>query len=183
MSERPFSIQRGAGNYTKDRELSFIRELGDYALGFGVGLDASLGMTAVELVRRNEIESLQAEFPHLNKQEIELLLEKYKLDPDSQLRHSENLEIVGARLYEVEDGRVWLGGELSAESQDGMADDRDDLSYLLSEATGSKIELLERDHFVNIGVVYNNMSASEPLVEYVAEKLPDRLFVYDVDVH
>ncbi len=183
MIERPFSIQRGVGNKTKDNELAFVRQLGSYAERVGVSLSATLGMTAVELVRRAEIRSLQTEHPQLNMDDLEDYLEIYKGGDGALLDSFTNVDIVGARLYEVENGVIWLGGELSEDSEDEMADERDTLADMLSEATGSTIELPERELFVNIGMVDKNAHVAKPLLDYVASSLPDSLFLYDVDIH
>lgn len=183
MSERPFSIQRGVGNKTKDSDLSFVRELGSYAEDVGVVLHATLGMSAIELVRRSEIKSLQSEHPQLNRDDLEDFLQRYKRGQGKILSDFINVAVIGARLYEVENGVIWLGGQLSEDCQDAMSDNRVVLSKMLSEATGSTIELPERELYVNIGVVDENADDAAPLLDYVASKLPDKLFLYDVDIH
>lgn len=183
MSERPFSIQRGVGNKTKDTELSFVRELGSYAEDVGVVLHATLGMSAVELVRRSEIKSLQSEHPQLNRDDLEDFLQRYKRGQGTVLSEYTNVAVIDARLYEVENGVIWLGGMLSEDCQDAMNDNRVVLSKMLSEATGSTIDLPERELFVNIGVVDENADDAAPLLDYVASKLPDKLFLFDVEIH
>ena len=76
-----------------------------------------------------------------------------------------------------------MGGQLSEDCQDAMSDNRVVLSKMLSEATGSTIELPERELFVNIGVVDENADDAAPLLDYVASKLPNKLFLFDVEIH
>ncbi len=180
MSERPFSFQRGVGNRTKDNELSFIRNLGNVAEGMGIGLHASLGMSALELVRRSEIRPLLKEYPGLKRQRVEDLLDDYKNDESDELGKYKSVDIAGSALFVVENGVTWLGGVLTLSSKAFVASERRVMEDLLCEASDCDITLPERELFVNIGIVEDNVEAVEPLLKLVSDNLPNSLFLYDV---
>lgn len=181
MSERPFPIQRGVVSPTTNPELPKVPDYKRFAEKIGVGLYTSLGTTAVELVLRSEIETFQLQFPEFYKLDFFRTLCKFKVGRHKELGTIKDVDIVDVRLYEVKNGELWVGGELSERSVDDMEGERALMAEVIRDTVGFDVELPDEiQEYLKIGRIDSGAENIEPLLVRVAETLPEKLYLRGV---
>lgn len=178
MSARPFSIQRPVVSPTTHPELPKVPDYKSFAEKIGVGLYSSLGTTAVELVLRSEIEAIQSQFPEFYKPDFFRTLCKIKEGRHKELGTLKDVDIVGVKLYEVENGELWVGGELSEENMDEMEGERALMAEVIRDTVGFDVELPDAiQQYLKVARIETGAENAEPLLVHVAETLPQKQYL------
>ncbi len=180
-----FSIERGVMNHTRDKKLGFIKQLDKNIRHTGVRLHASLGMSAVELVRSGEMRDITLRHGDITFDEVQSVVEEeLAWKKVAGLGQRLQLKLGKAKVYTPRHEQEWVGIPVLPNSHGRwLARNRIVIGQVLTAMTGEEIELPPRELFLNIGKidVYSHTGIDETLA-YVDAHAPKNVDVYDVSV-
>lgn len=171
-------------NKTKDTKLTFIRDLSERAERSGSGLivHANLGMAAIELVRKGEMLGLLPDYPLLTADNVESTIKQLVINHVGGLDDCKTFRLGELKVYNPINEREWIGAAVIDEG-DVLERERQIVAESLFDLTGEDMELVPVEFFLNIGIIDAfSEGGVDDIIDYVGQKLPETVDVYDVDV-
>lgn len=176
-----FSIERGVGNITKDKNLRFIRSLSEQAKHSGVSLHATLGMSAIELVRKGEMLDITEQYPSLTAENVESGIMWLASRRATGFGKHKTFFVGEPKVYSPVNEPQWIGAAV-LDRQATLENERHTVARLLSDLAEEDVDLVPVEFFLNIGIIDRSSAGIDEVLGYIERQLPQTVDVYEVDV-